>query len=506
MSFHDSQHATAPGAELDEVTGWQVVSFADPAGAGGDLAFTQGLWAFDRPELLLWARPTEGFDPGADWLLTHRERSRLLNHWAIELITGNLSPGAEREERFDGGHTVARFRFARPTVASPLQHPYLPPASRVICTAWSLRRRALTQPPAPLDATAARRMERWIAAAEAVTLGWRLRPDSFDSDGTPNSLELDPRPGLDPHPGLGPGLRLGLGLGLGLGPGLGLGLGSPSADRFGPLTRWVDARIRQVLAADTGVIAAFLDRLELARQARCEDCLLEDLARLATRSHRDDACREAARAAQDLGLTVAGALERSAPPWLGSPAARPGTPEPEVDCESSLRTILSDGLEVLLMSAVLTDVATPSLLAGATGAWEWAANDHQLPGRLWLARPATRQAARDLLAPTTPTLLTAAVEHARETTALAEGQALSRLVAGLQTTAGASAQPGALLRRDQIRGLPRSIVTAADQLAGQLLTAMTLPYRFPEDRWDLLRQSLRPLVPTEAVVLRAEIP
>jgi hypothetical protein len=482
MSFHDSQHATDPGADLDPLTDWQVVSFVDPAGTGSDLAFTRGLSAFDLPELLLWARPTEGLDPGADWLLTHRERSRLLNGWALELITGSLQSGMEREVRFDGGHSVARFRFGPPTLVSPLQHPYLPTEARVICAAWSLLRQA-TQPPAGLGAAAARRMERWIAAAEAVTRGWRLRPGPLD------------RPEVrDPTERVWPD-QLGS-----------LGLGPPGSDRFGPMTRWVDARIAQVLAADADVVAAFLERLQLAGHARCEDCLLEQLTRLATRSHRNSATREASRVAQELGLTLAGPPGQSTSLWLRAVAVASATPDSDPPTEATLRTTLSDGLEILLVSAVLADVATPSAMASAAGPWEWAVNDHRPPGRLWLARPAIRRAARELLAPATPALLVTAVEHALQSAVLPEGRAVSRLVTGLQTTAGASAQPGALLRRDQGRGLPRSIVRTADQLAGQLLTAMALPYRFPEDSWELLRQSLRPLVPTLPVDLRVEIP
>ena len=75
MSINGSFHSVIPSDS--PVPGWRVVSLIDPAGAGQDLAFSQGLAAFQLPELLLWARPTEGFDPGADWLLSHRERSRV---------------------------------------------------------------------------------------------------------------------------------------------------------------------------------------------------------------------------------------------------------------------------------------------------------------------------------------------------------------------------------------------------------------------------------------------
>jgi len=318
-------------------------------------------------------------------------------------------------------------------------------------------------------------MERWIAAAEATTFGRSLRPGALDPAESTGRQELLGSLSLSPADG----------------------------DRFGPMTRWVDARIAQVLAADSEVIGAFLDRLLLAECARCEDCLLDDLTRLATRSHRNGDCREASRVAQELALTVTGPPGESTPLWLRAAAVLPGS---STSAESSLRTTLSDGLEILLISAVLADSATPAATASGAGPWEWAVNDHRPPGRWWLARPEVRKAARELLAPATPALLATAVEHALQVAEHPEGRAVSRLIAGLQTTAAASAKPGVLLRRDQGRGLPASIVRTADQLAGQLLTAMALPYRFPDDSWDLLRHTLRPLVPALPEELRVEIP
>jgi hypothetical protein len=90
-----------------------VVPVIDPTGGGGDLTFTQGLSHQALPELLLWARPTEGTDPGADWLLGHRERAALLNRWAAELLAGRPLERFERKELFDRGTATARFRFPR---------------------------------------------------------------------------------------------------------------------------------------------------------------------------------------------------------------------------------------------------------------------------------------------------------------------------------------------------------------------------------------------------------
>ena len=492
MSIHDSQHADLVNFEDDPSPGWQVISFLDPAGTGSDLAFTEGLSAFGLPELLLWARPTEGFDPGADWLLTHRERSRLLNRWAVELMAGQLTIGAEREERFDGGNTVARFRFGPPTLVSVLNHPYLPPGGRVISMAWSLLRQApLARPPSGPTPTVARRMERWITEAEAVTFSRGLRSGRLDH----TVAALPPNPEASP------------------------------SDRFGPMTPWVNARISQVLGVDAEAVAAFIGRTRLARCGRCEDCFLDDLLRLATRSHRAAQCREASRVAQELSLAVTGAPRQPTALWhrVVTSENRPiiSTDEPifvddhpvfpddepifaggpeivlaadDESAEESMRTLLSDGLELMLISAVLADVCSSAQIASATGPWEWALNDQRLPGRLWLARPAFRQTARRLLSSATPDQLAETAEKSLQSAALGLNRSIPRLVGGLQTTSAASAQPGALLRRDQRRGLPRPLVETADELAGQLLTALARPHDFPSGYWNILRHNLFPMV------------
>jgi hypothetical protein len=478
MSFHDAQHSASPTDEDERFPGWRVISFVDPAGTGSDLAFTAGLSALNHPELLLWARPTEGFDPGADWLLTHRERSRLLNRWAVELVTGRLAPGAEREERFDGGRTVARFRFGHPAAVSPVHHPYLPANARVISMAWSLLRRAPAAPTTTwLSPVLTRRMERWITKAEAMTAGRQQYLDPPEQAAAAATAQL-----------------------------ASLGVDLPGQERFGLMTRWVNARITQVLSADAAILTAFLERLQMAEYARCEDCLLEDLSDLATRSERNDASREASRAAQDLGLAVTGLPGRPTERWRRAVAGIPTAPELGGMAETGLRTALSDGLEVLLMSAVLADVAPAAVLTDGTGPWAWATSDRRIPGREWLAKPAIRRAARDLLAPVTAHQLVSAVNQARQSTALSKTDPISCLISGLQSTTAASAPPGTLLPRDQLRGLPRSVLRTADQLAGQLVTVMALPHRFPAESWERLRPSLQPLVPALPFELPVELP
>ena len=475
MSIHGFSHpgsspSDPPLADGDLPPDWEVISFIDPAGTGKDFAFTQGLDAFQLPELLLWARPTEGFDPGADWLLTHRERIRLLNCWAVELLTGRLTYGTERDEEFDGGQAVAHFRFGRPAVTSQLYHPHLPPQTYVLSVTWSLLRGRPGSPeslPEPLAPAAERRMQRWITRAEETTRAWRLRCTETLAAAGPGQLAA-------------------------------LSIGGPSWGRFGPMTPWVDARIAQVLAAGPDVVAEFLNRLHFAGHVRCEDCLVEELTRLATRSHRNSACREASQAAQELALMVIGWPSSVSPVWdiAMTDAFHPRKrPDHTLAQEEVLKVVLTEGLEVLLLSAVLADQAGSALIADTTGPWEWAVSDRRLPGRQWLAPPSVRQAARDLLAPATPDQLVRAVAAPRPAGASIERHQVTELVLGLQTTSAASAQPGRLFHREQRSGLPRLIVRSADQLAGQLLTAMAQPHQFSSENWELIRESLSPLVP-----------
>ena len=51
---------------------WRVVAVFDPNGGGGDFAYTVGLFNVGLPEVHVWARPTDGTDPGEDFSLRGR--------------------------------------------------------------------------------------------------------------------------------------------------------------------------------------------------------------------------------------------------------------------------------------------------------------------------------------------------------------------------------------------------------------------------------------------------
>lgn len=51
---------------------WKVHAIFDTKGQGGDFAYTVGLHERGLPELHMWARPSEGLDPGEDWIFNHQ--------------------------------------------------------------------------------------------------------------------------------------------------------------------------------------------------------------------------------------------------------------------------------------------------------------------------------------------------------------------------------------------------------------------------------------------------
>jgi len=71
---------------------WQVQVVFDPDGTGADFAYTTGLHTRGLPELHIWARPSIGEDPGADWMLSTQDRGEVLNELAGLLVASASAP------------------------------------------------------------------------------------------------------------------------------------------------------------------------------------------------------------------------------------------------------------------------------------------------------------------------------------------------------------------------------------------------------------------------------
>ena len=139
---------TAPPQPL-----WQVQAVFDPEGEGKDFAYTIGLHEKGFPELHIWARPSLGEDPGADWKFSTRDCCRVLNELAQRFLDGRLDVGTELSREYDDGLAKVTFRVDPPGDREQLEAYGVPPGVDVLPVLWSLERPP-EGPPLPLTAEA----------------------------------------------------------------------------------------------------------------------------------------------------------------------------------------------------------------------------------------------------------------------------------------------------------------------------------------------------------------
>ncbi len=112
----------------------------DPDGMGQDFAYTIGLCERDLPELRVWARPTDGLDPGEDFALSPRDCAFLLDGWAEELLRGELTAGSLRSLPLDAGAASAVFTAQDPVPARELDALVVDDRAAVITMRWEVQR------------------------------------------------------------------------------------------------------------------------------------------------------------------------------------------------------------------------------------------------------------------------------------------------------------------------------------------------------------------------------
>lgn len=119
---------------------WKVMAVFDPDGTGSDFAYTVGLADIGFAELHVWARPTDGTDPGLDFCLSSRDMGYLLNQWAAEHLDGDLDVGSTFTVDFDGGAAKGHFVAADVVSAIDVDAFAAGDDTPVIPLRWSLER------------------------------------------------------------------------------------------------------------------------------------------------------------------------------------------------------------------------------------------------------------------------------------------------------------------------------------------------------------------------------
>ncbi|MCH1868143.1 hypothetical protein [Nocardioides sp. CFH 31398] len=114
---------------------------ATPSDASpGAFAYTIGLHDRGSPELHLWARPTEGDDPGADWSFSAQDMAQTLNELAELVLAGRLSAGSTHTESYDAGDATVTFRLGEAVEREQVDAFGADPAAVVLPVRWSLHR------------------------------------------------------------------------------------------------------------------------------------------------------------------------------------------------------------------------------------------------------------------------------------------------------------------------------------------------------------------------------
>jgi hypothetical protein len=230
---------------------WRVVCVCDADGSGRNFAYTVGLEPMGLPELLVWARPTDGEDPGADWRFSHRDLASVLHDLSDLLISGDLMAGTTLARPADAGLATVMFRVRVETVAGALDVPGLTDSGDValaedcfvLPVGWSLRRPTSRAPGDPTGGAAAARPTAGAASSDdlAVMLGAALGAARTQTDriqlgitnrgGRLGRVPRAWRQGPTPTP----------------------------SHRFGPLHGLVVNRGEQVLLSDAWLLARFVD-------------------------------------------------------------------------------------------------------------------------------------------------------------------------------------------------------------------------------------------------------
>ncbi|MBA2454949.1 MAG: hypothetical protein H0V48_00180 [Nocardioidaceae bacterium] len=388
---------TPPDVANDPVRpSWTVQTVFDPDGRGHDFAYTVGLALHGLPELHVWARPTDGVDPGEDWRFSSRDLGGLLNEFAARLVRGELQIGEVIERSYDTGAARAAFTVGSPVEPDDVEAFGVPPGASVLPLHWQLERVPVGSPAGVADERQCR--------AELTAL-----------------LATIPAGGRSP-----PGWRRPK------------GTSSFRADQpYGPLTPLVRAQGIAIASAPPADLVDFISRqldADWSFGPRSVLAVTAAAARPVGRVHEVGASRTAA---EQIVRHVCGPAGRSTR-WREVLTITGMAPDETPDLHHGMSGVLLDGVEAALTLQVVADVVDePARLAGL-GPWRAARSPSgMVAGPGWLAADPVLTAIRDLLAPCDATQA-ALLAHVYLATRDGWGDLLMRL-RGLAVTSPAGA-------------------------------------------------------------------
>ncbi|MCZ7631508.1 MAG: hypothetical protein M5U19_21720 [Microthrixaceae bacterium] len=165
----------------------------------GDFGYTVGLANLGHPELHMWARPTDGTDPGADYVLSPRDICEILNIHAEMLLHGGLHVGDAFVRDLDAGMAEAHITVGAPVHPHEVEALGVQPGAKVLPLRWELVREPegrSTPVSAPVAAQIERLAVEWRDLAEQ--LGADVSPGRPDT-ATPNATDRGPRRWMRPE-------------------------------------------------------------------------------------------------------------------------------------------------------------------------------------------------------------------------------------------------------------------------------------------------------------------
>lgn len=355
----------SPSHESDLHPFWEVQVVFDPDGGGAEFAYTIGLHTRGLPELHIWAHPSLGDDPGADWMLSTRDRAGVLNELAALLVEGRLGVGSELTREYDDGHARVGYHVGPPGDREQLQAFGVPDGVPVLPVRWSLHR----PPEGPLGPLTA------AAEREATELYERIVEGLPGERPAPRGWALPGHPSFEPE------------------------------QPFGPLTPVVLARAAQLWQADDDTVADLLRAtasVEFGHRVTWSLSIARVLARPCGRRPALEHLHDRAGDLVDrlAGAPAAGRRWRSIvravdPTWWDSmrPADRKRVAR-------NFLGVLHDVTRTCLAVEAVADVADPALLLAARGPWARGMSGDLLPATPeWEASAEVVAAVEGLLRP-----------------------------------------------------------------------------------------------------------